>query len=169
MNNIGGGGENKTYRMDEVTLAPASVLELAAPAGKVTKAAYRRVAHRHMQIVALHLAGRKVREICEITGYAEGSVRQILGREDVQHYRQQLLAQTQQEFEALFGVVVDTIRDKLKSQDEQVQLQATQQWLRSHGKFFNTKDGNIETATAEDVVAHILHANTINIQVNNTK
>jgi len=130
---------------------------------KRTRSKYDPVPLRYQQVVALHLAGKKCEEIKQITGYSTAMVYRILSRDDVQHYRQQLLATTQQEFEALFSKVVDTIRQSLDSSDENVRLAATQQWLKYHGKRFEAKSSEV---TAEDVVAHILHADNVNIQVN---
>lgn len=116
---------------------------------------YQPVPLRWMHVLHLHLAGRTIPEIKRLTGYSVGMIYRILGDEKVQHVRQQLLEHTQREFEALFADVVQVVREGLEDPDPRIRLEATNQWLKAHGKF---REGsvNIENITAEDVVFQIL-------------
>lgn len=109
-----------------------------------------------MNVVHLHLAGHSIAAIAESTGYTINSIYRILNHKDVQMVRQQLLASTQQEFEALFSKVVSTVRRGLDDPDPKVGLMATSQWLKASGK--GSEKGNTTiNVTAEDVVMQMLN------------
>ena len=113
------------------------------------------ISHRYYNVLALHLAGKSRGEISELTGYAEATISQILAKKEVIQVRQQLLNATQQEFEALFEEVVKVVKEKLKSPNEGIQMQAVNTWLKAHGKLLpSNQQINI---SAEDVVFQILN------------
>lgn len=112
---------------------------------------------RWYNVLALHLAGKKLNEIKTETGYSAPMIYRILNHKTIQAVRQQLLDHTQQEFEALFSRVVENIREQLNSKDDQVRLAAQQQWLKANGKFAPKQAGQTISVTAEDVVFQILN------------
>lgn len=111
---------------------------------------------RYHNVLALHLAGKSVAMICEETGYKPPTVYRILQDQRVTQIRQQLLDHTQKEFEALYPVVVESIRKDLLSNQPDRENRARDQWLRASGKYQNNTT-NITNVTAEDVVLQILN------------
>lgn len=111
-------------------------------------------------VLALHLSGKTVKEIEEETGYKESTIYSILADKRVVEIRQQLLDKTQEEFEALYPLVVDSIRRDLRSGQPDRENRARDQWLRANGKYSSSeapKGGNTINLTAEDVVFQILN------------
>lgn len=117
------------------------------------------IPQRWLVVVQLHLAGKKIKEIAQFTGYTENSVYRILNEESVNAIRQQILDTTQKEFEALFPKVVKAVGEGLEDEDPKVRAIYTSQWLKANGKFSDTKTVvNNNIITAEDVVQNILNA-----------
>lgn len=116
------------------------------------------IPQRWIVVVQLHLAGKKVKEISEITGYTENSVYRILNEESVNAIRQQILDTTQKEFEALFDKVVKAVGEGIEDADPKVRAIYTGQWLRANGKFTDNRTVINNNITAEDVVMKILNA-----------
>lgn len=127
----------------------------------LTKKDHMPVPLRWQTVLAYHLAGKKASEITQLTGYSSAMIYRILSNKDVQSMRQQMLASTQQEFEAMFSQIVDTIKDALSNDDMQVRLTATNQWLKANGKFAPSKVDQGVHITAEDVVLNLLNNNTV--------
>jgi len=121
---------------------------------------------RWYQVLALHLAGKTPNEVMAETGYSSAMYYRILNHPSIQSVRQQLLDQTQQEFEALFNKVVENIRKQLDSGDPMVRLAAQNQWFKANGKFQPKNVEGEKKLTAEEVVAKLLN---INVQVNVAK
>lgn len=122
-----------------------------------TKKDYRPVPVRWQVVLSLHLAGKTCKEITELTGYSQAMVYRILDNKDVQYIRQQLMDQTQMEFEALFSKVTKNIREQLESKDEVVRLAAQNQWFKANGRFTPKQSKVADTITAEDIVIQILN------------
>jgi len=116
------------------------------------------VSHRHQYVLALHLAGKKVGEIEQITKYRPATIYAILSSPNVLALRQQLLHHTSKEFEALFPQVVDAIREALQSPDLKIALEGSDKWLKAHGKYAKSEGTQVQI-TAEDVVFNILNQN----------
>jgi len=112
---------------------------------------------RWKHVLHLHLSGRTVQEIKELTSYSVPMIYRILGDNRILSLRQQILEVTQKEFEALFADVVDVIRTSLASDDERIRLEGTNQWLKAHGKFREGGGSLTVNITAEDVVQNILN------------
>ena len=116
------------------------------------------IPQRWLYVVQLHLAGKKIKEIAEATGYTENSCYRILNHEDVNVVRQQILDTTQKEFEALFSKVVKAVGEGLDDPDPKVKAIYTSQWLRANGKLSGDRTIINNNITAEDVVMKILNA-----------
>ena len=114
------------------------------------------VSHRHQYVLALHLSGKKVNEIESLSGYRPATIYHILQEPNVLALRQQLLNHTSKEFEALFPKVVDCIRDGLDSPDLKINLEASDKWLKAHGKYAKSEATTVNI-TAEDIVMNILN------------
>jgi len=138
--------------------------EAYAVGRKLTKKDHNPVPLRWQAVLALHLAGKPATEIMKLTGYSSTMVYRILSNKDVQYLRQQMMASTQLEFEAMFSKVTSVIRTNLESSDPQVQLTATNQWFKANGKFTPATKDKGDGLTAEDVVNQML--NQVNVQVN---
>jgi len=110
---------------------------------------------RYFFVISLHMSGRKVKEISELSGFAESTIYDILSRKESIQIRQQILKNTQQEFENLFEKVVDAVNDGLSDVEIGTRLNAAQIWLKAHGKYTKDEGGTINI-TAENVVAQIL-------------
>ena len=121
------------------------------------------ISHRDFYILSLHLAGYTAEEISELTNKSPASIYATLRKKEVILVRQQLLEGLEDEFEALQKQVIQVVRDKLKSQDERVQLEAVGIWMKAHGKY-QVKREEAEI-TGEDVVNKILNQQ-ISVQVN---
>lgn len=123
------------------------------------------ISHRDFFVLSLHLSGSTAEEIAELAGYASvGTVYNILHKKEVVLVRQQLLAGLELEFEALQGQIFQTIKEKLNSADERVQLESVNIWMKFFGRFTPKLDRD-QQLTAEDVVRQILNQQ-ININVN---
>lgn len=130
----------------------------------LTKSKEYQISHRDFFVLSLHLSGSTAEEIAELAGYASpNAVYCILRKKEVLLVRQQLLESLELEFEALQGQIFQTIKGKLKSVDERIQLSAIEMWMKYFGKFLPKVDEN--RLTAEDVVRQILNQQ-INVQVN---
>lgn len=114
---------------------------------------------RYHKVLALHLAGKPVKEICELVSYKESTIYAILQDPRVCQIRQQLLNHTQVEFEALYGRVVDTLRGDLFSGVPEREHKARDQWFRASGKYTPEKSAGDINITAEDIVFNILNQN----------
>lgn len=115
---------------------------------------------RYSKVLALHLAGKPVigeGGICEETGYAPATVYRILSDDRVVQIRQQLLAHTQTEFEALYPAVVASLRKDILSGQPDRENRARDQWLRAAGKYSQDNKPSQINVTAEDVVFQILN------------
>ncbi len=121
----------------------------------VKKSDYEPLPLRWKVVLDLFLAGTKVKEICKCTGYSPSFVYKILNEERTLQVKQFLLAQTQEEFSALFDKVVDVVKEKLD--DPEKKLEAAALWLKANGKL-GREAGSSTTVnvTAEDVVMQIL-------------
>jgi hypothetical protein len=115
------------------------------------------IPNRHYYVLALHLKGLNYDEISELSGYAISTIASILKTDAVIQVRQQLLAATQDEFEALFSKVVASIREALDYGDLDQKLAASEKWLKAHGKYSSTNQGLQVNLTAEDIVVQILN------------
>lgn len=117
---------------------------------------------KYHKVLALHLAGKTVGNldvpgsICAETGYKPPTIYKILKDDRVCQIRQQLLEHTQTEFEALYPVVVNSLRKDLLSEQPDRENRARDQWLRAAGKYANDKGNTTLNVTAEDVVFQIL-------------
>lgn len=151
-----------TFMADPITL-PARADQSYRFHRPTKKSDYLPVPLRWYQVLALHLAGKTPNEIMTETGYSSAMYYRILNHPSIQAVRQQLLDQTQQEFEALFNRVVTNIREQLDDPDPMVRLSAQNQWFKANGKFQPKKDETDKNLTAEEVVAKLLN---INVQVN---
>ena len=112
---------------------------------------------RYHKVLALHLAGKTVKDICLETNYKESTIYNILSDSRVAHIRQQLLNHTQTEFEALYGKVVETLRGDLFSGQPEREHKAREQWFKASGKYTPDKTTGDITITAEDIVFNILN------------
>lgn len=115
---------------------------------------------KYHNVLALHLAGKTVQTICDETGYKSPTVYKILKDPRVCQVRQQLLEHTQTEFEALYPLVVDSIRKDLLSAQPERENRARDQWLRASGKYQADHTTQNINVTAEDVVFQILQQGT---------
>ena len=121
------------------------------------------ISNRDFYVLSLHLAGYSAQEIAELAGYASPyTVYTILKKREVLMVRQQLLDGLELEFETLQQDVFRTITDKIHSEDEHIQLEAIQIWMRYFNKY-KEKGQQKEEVTAEDVVRKMLQ---VNVQVN---
>ena len=115
---------------------------------------------RHFFVLSLHLAGKKAWEIKELTGYPEGTVRQILQRDDVLYMRQQLMLQLDKEFEAQYHKVIAAVDSALDAtQPATVKLQGAKLWGDYHKRFQKVEVNQTLNITAEDIVLQIMNGN----------
>jgi len=127
------------------------------------------VSHRHRMVLDLHLSGHQVKEIQDLTGYAESTIYDILSQEEVVALRQQIMHVYDKEFEMLFPKVIQSIRMGLEpTKDIKDQLSAAKLWLKAHGKggVKIEKGGDTYNLTAEDVVFQILNGNYVGPNAN---
>jgi hypothetical protein len=118
---------------------------------------------RYHKVLAMHLAGKTVGNldvvgsICQETGFKPPTIYKILKDPRVCQIRQQLLDHTQTEFEALYPLVVNSIRKDLLSEQPDRENRARDQWLHASGKYSSDKSNVTMNVTAEDVVFQILN------------
>lgn len=148
--------------MDPITLAPPTQPRYESRSNKFARLP---ISQRWMYVLSLHLTGRPIDEIAKETGYAVGTIRQILSNQKVNEIRQMLLEDTQKEFEALFGPITNKIREMLDSKDQCVD--AINLWIKMHGRNGAAKpQAPVNNFTAEDIVFNILNNNNNNKQDN---
>ena len=121
-----------------------------------------KINHRWYKVLALHLAGESNAQIAEECGYEVSTVSVILNNKDMIALRQQLLSDSWKEFEALQAQVIGVIKNKLKSQDEGVQLAAVQIWMKAAQKYAQKLTGI--NVTAEDVVLQIMNGDVTQVK-----
>ena len=127
---------------------------------------YRPVPHRWFQVLALHLSGKRPKEVMELTGYSPAMYYRILDHPSILGIRQQLLERVQRDFEDLYPKIVENITNQLNSEDTKVQLEAQNQWLKATGKFAPKQKASAgEELSAEDLVKQLLMQQ-INVNVN---
>lgn len=114
------------------------------------------VSHRWRYVLELHLCGKRVHEISELSGYSVNTIYGILRDEDVISLRQQLMQQFDSEFEALYPKVIDSIRDGLNHPHPDVQKEARRDWLKAHGKYRDQPQQQSQVFSAEKMVVQIL-------------
>lgn len=106
----------------------------------------------------LHLSGKKVSEIEEITGYAAPTIYKILADPKMASEKQQIMKYYDAEFEALYHKVIDSVRNGLDSEECTDQLNAAKIWLKAHGKMQpDVIKGNDTNISAEKIVFQILN------------
>ncbi len=120
---------------------------------------HRPIPPKYYKVLALHLAGKSCKDICTQTGYKDSTVYGILADERVVQIRQQLLKETEKEFEALYPKAVDNLRLSMNSEDPQTYLKGTDMYLRASGKYSGEVQKQTINVTAEDVVFQILNQN----------
>lgn len=130
-----------------------------APRNRRRKGIFQEVSHLWFYVLSLHLAGHTTWEICEVTGYQPSTIYTILNDPRTVAVRQQMLYNTDKEFEALFSKVVGTIRNGLNSSEFADQMKAADMWLKANGKYQKKEEAQGVTVTAEDVVINILNQN----------
>jgi hypothetical protein len=112
---------------------------------------------RYFTVLSYHLGGKSCGDIMALTGYKQAAVYRILNDQRVVQMRQQLLKETEKEFEALYPKAVDNLRLAMHSEDVDEKLKSTDMYLRAAGKYQKQDNTNIINVTAEDVVFQILN------------
>lgn len=128
--------------------------ETAQYGRKMKSSDYRMVPHRWMVVLDLHLAGKKVSEIQQITAYSPAMIYRILDDERITALRQQKLEYYDKEFLALQPKVNDAVRKGLDSEDKY--LEAASLWLKHSGKGLSQGEGQQLNVTAENVAIQLL-------------
>lgn len=124
------------------------------PGRKVKKSDYEPLPLRWKVVLDYRLAGKKVSEICKLTGLSRPFIYHILNDERTLLCKQFLLEQTQEEFSCLFERVTKVIEEKLD--DPEKALEAASLWLKANGKFKDTSKLQVNVS-AEDIVMQILN------------
>jgi DNA-binding transcriptional regulator GbsR (MarR family) len=101
----------------------------------------------------LHIQGKKLSEIAEETGRSTSYISTTIRSTAAKNIIQDFYSFQDAEFEALYQLSVDAVRDALRDDDKDVRLKAAKMFLQAHGKL-NRKDYG--QATAEDVVRRIM-------------
>ena len=118
-----------------------------------------KVSLKWRRVLDLHFAGKTREEIMELTGYSYIRISQILNDDRIVELRQQIMKYYDQDFEALYPRVVNSIREGLVSPEAGVQTDARRDWLKAHGKFqplVKEGGGNINVS-AEKIIFQILN------------
>lgn len=110
----------------------------------------------HMHMLELHIAGLTHREIAAHLGCSAQTVSNIVTSELGRQFVAERIGGMDQEFLALYGDVIQAVRDGLApDQETAVRLTAADKWLRAHGRFARSEGGSA-SVTAEDVVRKLL-------------
>ena len=121
----------------------------------------KKLSQRHIEIIDLHTRGYKMVDIAKTVGVTRFNVSNVLNDPLAQDVIKKAHQQVENEFDALYGRVVDTIRDGL---EKEIGLDTR---LRAVDRYAKMKQVNGDQGkgpeTAEDVVDRILQ---LNIQVN---
>lgn len=113
---------------------------------------------RWRYVLELHLSGRSVSEIEEITGYASPTIYKIISDPKMVAEKQQIMRYYDSEFESLYHKVIDSVRNGLDSEEVPDQLNASKIWLKAHGKMQPDVVKSSETnLSAEKIVFQILN------------
>lgn len=118
------------------------------------KSDYEPLPLRWKVVLDYRLSGKRVPEICKLTGYSPAFVYRILNDDRTLLAKQFLLEQTQEEFSCLFEQVTEVIKGKLS--DPEKALEAASLWLKANGKFKDTSKLSV-SISAEDIVMQILN------------
>ena len=132
---------------------------LPLPMEAIAHVARKKVSLRWRRVLDLHFAGKTREEIMDITGYSYIRISQILNEPRMVELRQQVMKYYDQDFEALYPRVVQSIREGLVDPEPGVQTDARRDWLKAHGKFqpaVKEGGGNVNMS-AEKIIFQILN------------
>jgi len=117
----------------------------------------------HHTIIRMHLAGIPAKEISRLTGRNYAYIHIVLNDPLSQEHIRRAANLHEMHFGALYGNVVDGIRDGLQEeQPVRVRLRAAEIYLKEKER----QDGKVDDKeTAEDVVAKIVNAIQVNVNV----
>lgn len=131
---------------------------LPIPMEQIASVGRPKVSLKWRRVLDLHFAGKTREEIMELTGYSYTRISQILNEPRIVELRQQVMKFYDQDFEALYPRVVDSIRKGLVSEEAGVQTDARRDWLKAHGKFTpEVKVGSSVNVSAEKIIFQILN------------
>jgi hypothetical protein len=112
------------------------------------------IPHAWRQVLELHLARLKPKEIQEQTGYSPAMMYRILKDDRVIHLKQQIMQYYDSRFQDLLPSVVDAIEKGLDSPDKY--LEAAKVYLKEFGSESKKQGDTTINITAEDVALQIL-------------
>ena len=114
----------------------------------------KRLKPQDKQVVLLAIEGHSAGEIVDMLGMSSGRVRSVLSSAPASKIFDDFLSFKDREFQLLYSLSIDAIRNALRSPDLDVALRAAEKYLKAHGKF----DGGRASVsdTAEDVVRRIM-------------
>lgn len=131
-----------------------------APSGALR---LQRLKPKHHRVIELHLRGASGAEVASATGMTQATISRILADPLAQEILSAASAARDREFEALYGMHLEALRDGFTSGDVRDKLRAASVYGRERIERAKSDAGASESA--EDVIARILQ---LNIQVNTT-
>lgn len=110
----------------------------------------------HYMCISLHLTGVKQTDIAQVVSrsltWVSATLADPLAKAEIQ--RRSLMMEA--DLFALQSDVVAAMRSALRNTSEpNIQLKASEMWLKTHGRFQNTQ--SVESLTAEDIVKKVLN------------
>ena len=112
----------------------------------------KRLSPEHKNMIILHLEGMPAHQIAEELGRSPGHVSSVLRSDLAQALINDYLSFADLEFQALYKLSIDAIRDALQDSDINVRLKAADRYLKTHGK----DEGGKGKDSAEDVITRIM-------------
>lgn len=125
----------------------------------------KRLTGRHIRILTLHLVGIKGIDIARACGVRGITVSRIINDPLGRAFLRRHYEDVENEFQALLGPAIDTLRDALSSDTPiKERLRGADTFFRRRGDYKETVE---KKDTAEDVVQKVLANIQVNVQVNN--
>jgi len=106
------------------------------------------------QILLLSLEGFSASEIMEQLSVSSSRIRTVLSSDLADQVFDDFLAFKDREFQALYSLTIDAIRDALRAEDIELRLKAADKFLKAHGKY--DRGPASAGGTAEDVIRRIM-------------
>jgi hypothetical protein len=116
---------------------------------------YKPIPHGYFYVLSLKLSRHSIRDIAELSGYAESTIYAILQDPRIIAVRQQILKRYDDELEELYPKVIAAIAAHLDADSLDARYKGSDMWLKIHGKY---KGGDKVTVnlSAEDIAIQII-------------
>ena len=127
---------------------------LGLTATKAQNRDVRRLKFQDRQIILMALEGHSTQEIVEQLQTSSSHTKRILQSDLAIQVFDDFLSFKDREFQLLYNLAINAVRNALRSEDPDVALRAAEKYLKAHNKFGG--GSAVAHDTAEDVIRRIM-------------